>query len=62
MIRIAEKELVVNQQMRMQLECRSSETELFVFDPGWGEKHVDPQTGKIAKFYDRVPRNMQRPF
>jgi len=36
MIRIAEKELVVNQQMRMQLECESSETELFVFDPEWG--------------------------
>jgi len=59
MIRIAEKELVVNQQMKMQLECGSSEMELFVFDPGWGEKHTDPQTGQIAEFYDRVPRNIK---
>lgn len=59
MIRIAEKELVVNQQMRMQLECESSETELFVFDPEWGEEHVDPITGLLAEFYDHVPRNIK---
>lgn len=59
MIRIAEKELVVNQQIKMQLECGSSETELFVFDPGWGKVHVDPQTGHLAVLYDHVPRNMK---
>jgi len=59
MIRIAEKGLVVNHQMKMQLECGSSEAELFVFDPGWGEKHVDPLTGQLAEFYDRVRRNIK---
>ena len=43
----------------MQLECGSSETELFVFDPGWGKVHVDPQTGHLAELYDHVPRNMK---
>lgn len=59
MVRIAEKELVVNQQMKMQLECGSSGTELFVFDPGWDRKHADPQTGQLAEFYDRVLRNIK---
>lgn len=59
MIRIAEKELVVNQQMKMQLECGSSEAELFVFDPEWGKEHVDPITGLRAEFYDYVPRNIK---
>ena len=59
MPRIAEKELSVNLQMKMQLEDGSSESELFVFDPGWGDKHVDPVTGQIAEFYDHVLRNMK---
>ena len=45
---IAEKELSVNLQMKMQLEDGSFETELFIFDPGWGDKHVDPVTGQMA--------------
>ena len=59
MIRIAEKELSVNLQMKMQLEDGSSETELFVFDPEWGDEHVDPVTGQMAELYDHVLRNMK---
>lgn len=59
MPRIAEKELSVNLQMKMKYEEGGSEAELFIFDPGWGEKHVDPVTGQLAKFYDHVRRNMK---
>ena len=59
MPRIAEKELSVNIQMKMQLEGGSSEAELYVFDPGWGDEYVDPVTGQIAEFYDHVQRNMK---
>ena len=57
MIRIAEKELSVNLQMKIQLvgesEDGSFESEFFIFDPGWGNRHIDPVTGQMAELYDR---------
>lgn len=59
MPRIAEKELSVNLQMKMKIGERNPEGELFTFDPGWGNEHVDPVTGQLAEFYDHVRRNMK---
>ncbi len=59
MIRIAEKEISVNIQMKMQLEDGNFQAKLYVFDPGWGDMHVDPVTGQMAKLYDHVLRNMK---
>ncbi len=42
MIRIAEKEISVNIQMKIQREDGSFQSELYVFDPGWGDRHADP--------------------
>lgn len=61
MPRVSQKEIIVNQQIRMQLEGGggASATDLYVFDPGWGSECVDPCTGKTAKMYDHVPRSMK---
>ena len=63
MPRVAQKEIHVNIQMKMQLENPSAEgrpgTDLIVFDPGWGSVCIDPETGKTAKLYDHVPRSMK---
>ena len=59
MPRIAEKELVVNLQMKMQMECSCPQIPLYVYNPGWGSESIDPVTGKMAKFYDYVPRNIK---
>lgn len=63
MPRIAQKEIHVNIQMKMQLENpsdkRGSADALIVFDPEWGSVCIDPETGKKAKLYDHVPRNMK---
>lgn len=63
MPRIAQKELSVNTQMKMQMEISSadsfSDRDLIVYDPGWGIECIDPVTGKTAKLYDHVPRSMK---
>ena len=59
MPRIAEKELVVNLQMKMQMKCSCPQLPLYVYNPGWGSESIDPVTGKAAKFYDYVPRNIK---
>ena len=63
MPRVAQKEINVNVQMKMQMEKAtaegSSEPEMIVFDPGWGAVCIDPVTGKTAKLYDHVPRSMK---
>lgn len=63
MPRIAQKEMIVNLQIKMQLEKSIDKglvrTELPVFDSGWGRTCVDPETGKPAKLYDHVPRCMK---
>ena len=63
MPRVAQKEINVNVQMKMQMEKSSEEgciePEMIVFDPGWGAVCIDPVTGKTAKLYDHVPRSMK---
>ncbi len=60
MIRIAKKEISVNIQMKkIQREDGSFQSELYVFDPGWGDRHADPVTGQMAKLYEHVLRNMK---
>lgn len=59
MIRIAEKEISVNIQIKMQREDGSFQSELYIFDPGWGDMHIDPVTGQMAKLYDHVLRNIK---
>lgn len=59
MIRIAEKELSVNLQLRMPFDNEKSRDELYVYDPGWGKVHIDTVTGMSARLYDYVPRNMK---
>ena len=63
MPRIAQKEINVNVQMKMQMEESSgkgcTELEMIVFDPEWGDVCKDPVTGKTAKLYDHVQRNMK---
>lgn len=62
MPRVAQKEIKVNIQMKMQMEnsvAEHTDTELIVFDPGWGSECIDPVTKKNAKLYDHVPRSMK---
>ena len=63
MPRVAQKEINVNVQMKMQMEKSAAEgrtePEMIVFDPGWGAVCIDPVTGKTAKLYDHVPRSMK---
>ena len=63
MPRIANKELVVNSQIKMQLENNrknvDNRQDAVVFDPGWGEVCKDPETGKDVRYYDHVLRNMK---
>lgn len=63
MPRVAQKEINVNIQMKIQMEKsteeRPSSAEQIVYDPGWGSVFIDPVTGKTAKLYDHVPRTMK---
>jgi hypothetical protein len=62
MPRIAQIEINVNVQMKIQIENSKdgqSEVNPILFDPGWGAECIDPVTGKKAKLYDHVPRSMK---
>lgn len=63
MPRVAQKEINVNIQMKIQMEKSSEEgpssAEQIVYDPGWGSVFIDPVTGKTARLYDHVPRTMK---